>query len=305
MHVRERRLQLDRPVDLARTLGPLRHGGGDPTFRVAAGLLWRASLTPDGPGTIALRVSGGAVEASAWGRGASWLLDSLPGLVGEGDDWSALDVSSHAVLADARRSYPGVRLCRSGLVLESLVPACLEQRVTGEEAFRAWRSLVFAYGQRAPLPDVGAPKLWVMPSAAELLSIPSWDWHRFAVDQRRYKAIRACATVANRLEECVSLSHDAALARLRIVPGVGEWTAAETAVRALGNPDAVSVGDYHLKNVVGYALTGAPRSSDEEMLALLERWRGQRARVVRLIELSGRTPPRYGPRFNYNDIRAI
>ena len=36
--------------------------------------------------------------------------------------------------------------------MESLVPAILEQKVTGIEAFRAWRALVVRYGERAPGP---------------------------------------------------------------------------------------------------------------------------------------------------------
>jgi 3-methyladenine DNA glycosylase/8-oxoguanine DNA glycosylase len=89
------------------------------------------------------------------------------------------------------------------------------------------------------------------------------------------------------------------------VPGVGEWTAAETAQRALGDPDAVSVGDYHIHDVVVHALTGRPRGDDAEMLRLLEPWRGQRQRIVRLIELSGVAKPRFGPRYAPLDIRAM
>jgi 3-methyladenine DNA glycosylase/8-oxoguanine DNA glycosylase len=208
--------------------------------------------------------------------------------------------------------------------MDSLVPACLEQRVTGNEAWTAWRGLVWAHGEvaaetaggSARLPPVDSepdfeegPTLRVAADPASLRAVPSWDWHRFGVDLQRHKAIRAAATVAGRLEECVALTADGdfggAHSRLRLVPGIGEWTAAETAVRALGDPDAVSVGDFHLKNLVGYVLTGSHRTDDATMLELLEPWRGQRARVIRLIELSGITPPKYGPRFSPNDIRRI
>ena len=42
------------------------------------------------------------------------------------------------------------------------------------------------------------------------------------------------------------------------LPGVGEWTAAETAQRAFGDADALSVGDYHLAKVIGWSLLGRP-----------------------------------------------
>ena len=254
-----------RPVDLAATLGPLRRGTGDPAHRFDdAGRFWWACATPDGPGTIAIGAGGRSVTAEAWGAGAEWLLDRLPTLLGEDDDWTALDVSSVPVLARVLRSRPGLRLPSTGLVLDALVPAILEQKVTGEEARRSWRLLLRRFGVPAPGP---AERMIVPPSPEVLLQIPTWDWHRFGVDGKRQRAIRAAATVARRLEECAAMSPADAFARLRVVPGIGPWTAAETAQRALGHPDAVSVGDYHLKNVVVHLFTGRARGTDDEMLA--------------------------------------
>lgn len=298
-----RRWSPGRPVDIEGTLLPLRHGSGDPAARLVSGTFWWATRTPDGPATLAVSVLAGEVEAQAWGPGADRMLAAVPELLGAADDWSALDVSSHRVLKALAHQRPGVRLTRTGRVLDSLVPACLEQRVTGGEAFRAWRELTKAYGEPAPGP--AAVQLWLPAEPARLLAVPSWDWHRFGVDAQRYRSIRAACTVAARLEECLDLDPAAARRRLRSIPGVGEWTAAETTVRSMGDPDAVSVGDFHLANRVGWALRGVPRSDDATMLELLEPWRGQRARVVRLIELSGLTPPKYGPKFNPNDIRKI
>ncbi|MCW2524418.1 MAG: DNA-3-methyladenine glycosylase 2 family protein [Frankiales bacterium] len=305
---------LDRPIDLPRTLGPLRRGTGDPTMRVEAGRVIRASLTPAGPATLALSQSDDGLRAQAWGPGAEWALQATPGLVGLDEApgaWVDLELSAHPGLAQTRRRHPNLRLGRTGLVLESLVPAVLEQRVTGGEAWRAWRALVRGFGQPAPGPAQW--NLTVMPSASRLLAVPSWQWHQYGVDSQRWRTIRAVATVASRLEECPAMApadgeladFERAVARLRVVPGVGEWTAAETALRSLGHPDAVSVGDFHLKNLVGFALTGASRTEDATMVELLEPWRGQRARIVRLIELSAPRPPKFGPRFSPNDIRAI
>ena len=299
--MRERIWDVGRPVDLLGTLGPLRRGTGDPAHRVDAEGFWWACRTPDGPGTVLLAAKGPRVHARAWGAGADWLLGRVPNLLGEQDDWSRLDLRSEPRLGEVLRRRPGVRLCATALVLDALVPAILEQKVTGHEARRSWRHLLYRFGEPAP----GPVRMRVPPAPAALLDITTWDWHRLGVDLRRQRAIRAAATVAHRLEECVTLAPDAALARLRVVPGIGVWTAAETAQRALGHPDAVSVGDYHLPNMVVHLLTGRPRGTDAEMLDLLAPWAGQRQRVMRLVELTGVAAPRYGPRFAYPDIRAM
>jgi 3-methyladenine DNA glycosylase/8-oxoguanine DNA glycosylase len=298
----ERTWDAGRPLDLRATLRPLVRGTHDPAHRFdQTGRFWWACRTPDGPGTLTLTARDGRVHAQAWGAGAAWLLERVPTLLGDGDDWSQLDVSAVPVLHDVHRTHPGVRLPATGLVLDALVPAVLEQKVTGQEARRSWRLLLTRFGEPAP----GPATLRVPPPAAVLLDLPTWEWHRLGVDLKRQRTIRAAASVASRMEEAAHLPHAAAEARLAYVPGIGPWTVAETLQRAVGHPDAVSVGDYHLPNMVVHLLTGRARGTDAEMLELLGAWPGQRQRVMRLVELAGIPAPRYGPRFHYTDIRAI
>jgi endonuclease III len=294
-----------RPVDVAATLAPLCRGTGDPAHRFDdAGRFWWCCRTPEGAGTLTVSGTNGLVSAAAWGDGADWLLAQLPALLGDGDDWTGLDLSAAPLLSEVLRRRPGLRLPRTGLVLDSLVPAVLEQRVTGDEARRSWRMLLHRFGAPAPGP-AGAAGMRLPPDARTLLDIPGWEWHRLGVDLQRQRAVRAAATVAERLEECAALPVDPAVARLRSLPGIGAWTAAETVQRAMGAADVVSVGDYHIPSLVVFAITGRPRGSDEEMLAALEPWVGSRQRVVRLIEISPVRKPRFGPRFAPLDIRRL
>ncbi|MFR9799052.1 DNA-3-methyladenine glycosylase family protein [Streptomyces sp. MS06] len=288
------------PLDLGLVLGPLRHGSGDPTFRTLPdGSVWRASRTPAGPGTLRVSGQGGEVRGEAWGPGAEWLLERLPELLGAADDPSAF-APRHRLLAVTRHRRPGLRLTRTGLVLESLIPAVLEQKVTTQEAYRAWRLLVRKFGEPAPGPVDG--RMWVMPEPRTWALVPSWEWHRAGVDDKRASTALRAVRVAARLEEAVAMEPQAAQRRLELVPGVGPWTSAETVQRSHGAPDAVTVGDLHLPGIVGWALAGDRDADDAEMLRLLEPYAGQRHRAARLVLLSGRTPGRRAPKMPRVDI---
>ncbi|WP_069174328.1 DNA-3-methyladenine glycosylase family protein [Streptomyces griseus] len=297
------------PLDVRLVLGPLRRGPADPAYRALSdGSFWRATRTPAGPGT--LRVSAapdGRISAAAWGPGAQWLLDGLPALLGEGDAPDAFR-PCHRLLAVTHHRRPGLRLLRTGLVMESLIPSILEQKVTTDEAYRAWRLLVRTYGTPAPGPAdpaFGTYGLYVMPDARTWATIPSWEWHRAGVDSKRSATILRAVRVARRMEEAASMELPEAMARLQLIPGIGPWTAAETLQRSNGAADAVTVGDLHLPGIVGHALAGDRNADDEAMLALLEPYAGQRHRATRLILLSGRIPPRRAPRMTPRDIARL
>ncbi len=297
----QRRWRPDGPFDLLRTLSPLQRGSGDPTHRVIAGAIWRTLATPAGPATLRLSTRDNAVHALGWGAGAGWAVAGLPDLLGASDDASGFR-PEHPMLKSVLRHHPGVHIGRTGTVFDQVVPAILEQKVTGREARQSWRELLLRFGTPAPGPVPAAMR--VVPPPRVWLDLPDWHWHRAGVDHTRRRAIRAAASVAGRLEECVDLPPELARRRLMAVPGIGRWTAAEVAQRAFGDADAVSVGDYHIPALVGWALTGQP-VDDAGMLALLEEYRPHRHRVVRLIEMSGLGPPRHGPRATIRDYRRM
>ena len=296
-------------MDLLATLGPLRRGTGDPTdaARPVPGPLWWVTRTPD-PGP---RPCGWARAppgpTSHWpapgAPGAERVLDGVPALLGAADDPIGF-VPQHPVVRELWRRHPGWRVPRTGRVLESLVPAVLEQKVTGREAWRAWRTLVRAYGEPAPGPPALPTGLRVPPAPEAWRRVPSWVWHRAGVDLSRSRTIVTAAGSAGRLEQLGDVPPGEAARRMRSLPGVGAWTAAEVGQRALGDADAVSVGDFHLASLVGTALVGE-RVDDDAMLELLEPYRGHRYRAVRMIELAGIHAERHGPRYAGRDYRAM
>jgi 3-methyladenine DNA glycosylase/8-oxoguanine DNA glycosylase len=297
-----RTLRLSRPLDLGRTLSPARRGPADPTFRTHGGEVWRATRTPEGPGTERLALlPEGALLVEAWGPGAGWLVEHAPALAGELDDDTGF-VPRQPLLRELHRRHPGLRLGRTEAVFEAAAGSILEQRVTGVEAFRGWRALVRDLGEPAPGP---LPGLMVPPEPARVAETRYPVFHTYGVERGRAETVRRAAAHAGRLEEALRMPPAEARARLRVLPGMGHWTAAEVAVVALGDPDAVSVGDYHLPHVVSWALAGEPRGSDERMLELLEPYRGNRARVLRLLVAAGIGAPRRGPRMALRDVSRM
>lgn len=285
-------------MDLAATWGTLRRGAGDPAWRAAEGALWRGVRTPLGPVTlrVAVRRGEGRVLAHAWGgrEATENLLERLPVMLGEADDPSGFVPRHEPVAAALARHGAGWRVPRTGLVLEALLPAIIEQKVTGQEALGGYRRLVRRLGQVAPGPgeELG---LYVPPSPQQLRRVPSWEWLRMGISPQRADTLMRVVRLADRLEEVSDLPLHQAHRRLRAVPGIGVWTVAETAQRALGDADAVSFGDYHVARNIGWVLTGE-EIDDDGLAELLEPYRGHRFRVQRLLELAGGHRPRRGPR---------
>ena len=293
----------EHPVDLKRTLRPLSRGSLDPTMRWDGAGMWRTVPAPTGPATLHLAVRDSAVHITGWGSGAEWAVAQVPELLGNGDDDEGFDVSGNAFLVEAQRRVGRLRLLRTGLVFEMMLAAILEQKVTGIEARRAWRQLILKHGTDAPGPAPDGMRVFPAPQVWRM--IPSWEWHAAGVGPQRSRTALAAASVASGLERTLLLGRggDEVARRLRSVPGVGVWTAAETSQRSHGDADAISVGDYHLPALVGWALIGRA-IDDDGMLELLEPWRGHRQRVMRLIEHSGFEKPKFGPRMTIQDHRG-
>lgn len=299
-------LAIERPIDLVATLRPLVRGQGDRTIRLRPGQAWWTVRTAVGPATAVIRLLPDRLLAETFGPGAVLALERVPDLIGAAAGAASprdLPPGGHRLVAALARAHPGVRIARSRSVLDALIPAILEQKITGDEARRAWHGLVRGLGEDAP-GEAGA-ELRVAPAPDRLAALPYHAYHPYGIERRRAELIRSLAARAAWVEGLAALPPAEASVALQTVPGIGPWTAAEVAVRAFGDPDAVSVGDFHLPTMVAFALAGESRADDARMLELLEPYRGHRAIVMRLLELGGPRPARRGQRMPTRGIEGI
>jgi 3-methyladenine DNA glycosylase/8-oxoguanine DNA glycosylase len=292
------RIVLEPPfaIDVGLTLGPFRCGAYDPTFAREGAVVWRAVHTPDGPATVRVAPTGDqrsvqAIQITAWGSGRSAALASMPAMLGFHDDDRDF-VAHHEVVRRAHRRFPGARIGSGGALVETLVATVLEQKVTSDEAHRSWSALVRRYGEPAP----GPSRLTLAPLPELLAELRYPAWHPLGVERRRADTIRRLCSRATRLRALERETPTEARRVLEHFPGVGPWTSATATLRAMGDRDAVVVGDYHYPHIVSYSLTGERRGTDEQMLELLAPYCGHRARAMRLLLLGGSHPPRRAPR---------
>ena len=303
-------LTVDRTIDIGTTLGWYRHGSDDPTTWLnisgrglsSSGRFVRATLTPDGPGTLAVQWTPDHIGIDVYGPGAAWLEAQAPRMLGAEDCVDHhLEDSAHRVVAAAAVAGRHVRFGSSGNLYHELLPTIIEQRITIGEAHDQWQRLCFELGEPAPGPFA---RLLLPPHPDVLMRQPSWWFHPLGIERKRAEPLIKVAWHASKFWQWAALDPDEAAAKLRLIPGIGQWTVGSILGPALGHADAVAVGDFHLKNMVAFNLDGVARGTDERMLELLEPYAGQRGRVVRMLARHGSPPPKFGPKKRILPMRS-
>lgn len=288
-----RRLALPPAYHLASAVRLLQLSRYDPCARFADGVFWWAVRTPDGPASLSLHRDPDGLVATGYGPGAGWVGERADAVAGLRDDLTGFtDLAvGHPVVARLAQAHRGLRLPATGRLFPRLLRAICEQKVTGTEAYQAYAAIVRHFGEPAPGPG---PRLLLPPEPAAVAATPYWAFHPLGLERRRADTLRRAAAAADRLERCRDAAE--ATARMTAIAGIGAWTAAEVVRTGYGDPDAVSVGDFHIPNTVAWALAGEPRADDARMLELLAPFAGHRGRVCTLLETAGVGAPRFGPR---------
>jgi len=298
-------------------LALLRNGAGDATTRVVFGAerahVSRATLTPDGPGTIEFvaptRWVADTVVAhppaaevlATHGPGGEWLAARVTHMAGHTDAPPTIAAAPHPALQRALRDVGKLHLPRTESPYHELLPAILGQRITAAQALAQWSVLCRRYGEPAP----GNLNLHLPPSPERLRAVASWDFHRLGIEHQRARTLQMAARHAAYIERTRELDGAAARAALMKLPGIGVWTSAVAVGVSHGDPDALPIGDFHVKNTVAWALTGCARGTDDEMVATLAPYAGQRWRVVRTLERAGNSAPKFGPKRRLIDVARL
>ena len=299
-----------RSTDIGATLSWFRHGQTDPTTWLTttghgpagAGRFVRATFTPDGPGTVSIEWSGPDATVDAFGPGRSWLEQQADRMLGSGDLGDhGLESAAHPLVARAAHENRHLRFGASGNLYHELLPTIIEQRITAGEAYRQWQRLCLELSDPAPGPFT---RLLLPPDPAVLAHQPSWWFHPLGIERKRAQPLIDVARHASKFWGWSALGAAEAARKLRLIAGIGQWTVGSVLGPALGDPDAVAVGDFHLKNMIAHNLAGEARGTDERMLELLEPYAGQRGRVVRYVARTGSAAPKFGPKKRILPMRA-
>ena len=120
-----------------------------------------------------------------------------------------------------------------------------------------------------------------LPAPAEVLSLDPRQLREAGLSWRKIQTLRDLAERMSdgRLDPEVlrGLPDDELMARLTVVPGIGPWTVQGALIIALGREDVVLPGDLALRKAVraAYQLDHLP--SQQEVLAVAEKWRPYRS----------------------------
>jgi AraC family transcriptional regulator, regulatory protein of adaptative response / DNA-3-methyladenine glycosylase II len=243
---------------------------------VVDGTYRRSLRLPHAAGAVELRPVAGYVEARFWledPRDLPAAMQRSRGLFDLDSDPTAVDdaLAGDPLLGTLVRAVPGRRVPGHIDGDELAIRAVLGQQVSLAGAATLAARLVAAHGERLEHPLGGVTHLF--PSATALADC---DPASLAMPRSRGKALTglARALADGELSLDTGADRDQTARRLQAMPGIGGWTAAYVAMRALRDPDAFMPTDLGVRRgLESLGEDGSPAAA----IRLGERWRPYRA----------------------------
>ncbi len=210
------------------------------------------------------------------------------------DDQPDLSLSPDDPLKQLPTRVRRFRLGRVPWVYEAVVQTTLHQRVSGSEAGHNWNRLCRRYGECWD-------GLFAVPTPRRLLALSPAEFAACGIEQKRMVPIKEAAL---RVQSYLPLetSPEEIGQTILTCRGVGVWTEQYVRGHFLADADAVPLGDYALPKTVSYFFEKNPKGTDDDMLRLLEPYRGQRFRILNWLEWADAGPPRRGPRLPHGSM---
>jgi AraC family transcriptional regulator of adaptative response / DNA-3-methyladenine glycosylase II len=247
------------------------------------GDVYRRTIGLDGQqGTVTVRPAGGSRDPNALSATVRFpKLSALPQIIARlrrvfdlaaDPDAIALQLVKDPTLAPLVTARPGLRVPGAWDGFELAVRAVLGQQITVPGAIRLAGTLVARFGERLREPDGALTH--VFPDPAVLAGV---DPAGLGMPRSRGVALLAvaAAVVADPHIFAAGRGLEEAVAQLRALPGIGEWTAQYIAMRQLREPDAFPAADIGLMRAM--ADSEGVRPSASALLARAETWRPWRA----------------------------
>jgi len=267
-------------------------GQRDPTVQRGIRGVRMARWVRSGAATVELLWEDGRILGTAWGPGATEAMTYIPQWVGL-HDTPCIDFGRDAL---NRRLSPvlGTHLSRAPFVSHEVLGHILQQQIAWRDAARIWFQLVSGVGEEAP-----GPFGLRMPLTFEQMKrTPYGFFQQVGISEPRIHAIREVGRLGYRLDEWLAVSQEDFVRRVTTLPSIGPWTANHVLAVSMGAPDVVVRGDYTIPHTVAWVLAREARATDDRMEELLQPFKGNRWRLVRLLWALNVQAPRRGPRMS-------
>ena len=275
----------------------LRMGRLDPTVILEKNRFVMARWFTSGSATVEMTERNGKAHVRIWGPAAEEARQHVPSILGLHD--SPVFDFGHSKLNRMLKPKMALRLSRFPFLSTALLSHVLQQQIAWRDAAKIWRCLANRHGNAAD----GPYPLKLPLQFQQMHTLSTHHYQSAGLIKNRIPLLREIGRLAWRIDHWYSESIETYASRIQKLPQMGPWTTYHALAVSMGEPDVIVTGDYTLPHTVSWALIGKARSTDDEMKRLLEPFKGNRWRLVRLLWALNIAAPRRGPRLSSSHTR--